>query len=100
MTFTVFMYAVGGYAVLVLAAVLVVEKVRDPGARRPRRSTRHSHAQLRAWPRASRRCPVANESLLPLRSARLARRPAGGARRPRPAGAEPRALAAHHDVRP
>jgi len=79
-TFTVFMYAVGGYAVLVLAGVLLVEKLRGPV---PQSRARHAHsrAQLRAWPRATRRCPVANESLLPLRSARLG----APARRRRPA---------------
>jgi hypothetical protein len=80
MTFTVFMYAMAGYAILVLAGVLLVEKLRGPVPQSPARHT-HSHAQLRAWPRATRRCPVANESLLPLRSARLA----APARRRRPA---------------
>jgi len=80
MTFTVFMYAVGGYAVLVLAGMLLVEKVRDPVPQAPAPHA-HTHAQLRAWPRTTRRCPTANESLLPLRSARLG----APARRRRPA---------------
>ena len=80
MTFTVFMYAVGGYAVLVLAGVLLIERLRGPVPQSPAQHA-HSHAQLREWPRATRRCPVAKESLLPLRSARLG----APARRRRPA---------------
>jgi hypothetical protein len=72
MTFAVFMYAIGGYAVVLLAAMLCLEQARDP----VRQSAPHPHdgvhAQLRAWPRTARRCPVAQENALPLRSARLA----------------------------
>lgn len=85
MTFAVLMYAVGGYAVVLLAGMLVVEKVREPV---PHAAPSHSraHARLRAWPRTARRCPVAHEDALPLRSARLAaparrRRPATSCRR-------------------
>ena len=80
MTFAVFMYAVGGYAVVLLSTMLVVEKVRRPVAQR---AAQHPapHAQLRAWPRTARRCPVSQENALPLRSARVH----APARRRRPA---------------
>jgi len=80
MAFTVLMYAMGGYAVLVLSGGLLLEKVREPVRQAPARHA-GAHAQLRAWPRATRRCPVANETVLPLRSARLG----APARRRRPA---------------
>ncbi len=80
MTFTVLMYAIGGYAILLLAAMLVLEKVHGPV---PQALAQHAgaHAQLHAWSRTARRCPVAHENALPLRTARLA----APARRRRPA---------------
>jgi hypothetical protein len=81
MTFSVFMYAVGGYAVVLLAAMLYVEKVREPVPQSAPHPHDGVHAQLRAWPRTARRCPVAHENALPLRSARHVAPP----RRQRPA---------------
>jgi hypothetical protein len=80
MTFSVLIYAMGGYAGVVLSGGLLLEKVREPVRQAP---VRHAgtHAQLRPWRRAARRCPVANETVLPLRSARLG----APARRRRPA---------------
>jgi hypothetical protein len=75
MTFSVLMYAVGAYAVVLLAVMLYVEKVREPvpqSAPQPHDGVR---AQLRAWRRTARRCPVAQENALPLRSARHAAPP-------------------------
>ncbi len=81
MTFSVLMYAVGGYAAVLLAATLVLEKVRGPVPQSPPLHT-GGHARLHAWPRdAARRRPVAHEDALPLRSAQLATPP----RRRRPA---------------
>jgi len=81
MTFTVFMYAMGGYAVVVLTAMLVVEKLHDPVAQSATPHG-HAHAELRPWPRATRRCPVAHEHALPLRSAQISAPPRR--RRPSP----------------
>ncbi len=82
MTFTVFMYAVGGYAVVLLATMLVLERRRGPVPQAP--ASRHSglRAQLRAWPRTARRCPVTHESALPLRAAQ--HRVPAPRRRPKP----------------
>jgi len=80
MAFTVLIYAIGGYAVVLLATMLVVERVREP-VHQSHAMHAGDHAQLRAWPRIARRCPVTNETALPMRSARLA----APARRRRPA---------------
>ena len=80
MTFTVLIYAIGGYAVVLLAAMLVVERTREP----VRQQRGHSHAAerppLRAWSRPARG-PVGHERTLPLRSAQIPAPP----RRRRPA---------------
>lgn len=81
MTFAMLMYAIGGYAVVLLAGMLLVERVREPVAQAAPQDGR-VHARLRPWRRTARRCPVAQQDALPLRSARLASSPA---RRRRPA---------------
>ncbi len=80
MTFTVFMYAVGGYAVVFLVSMLVLEQVRAPVRQAPALRA-GAHAPLQAWPRTARRRPVAHETALPLRTARRS----APARRRRPA---------------
>ncbi|MDP1848374.1 MAG: hypothetical protein Q8K79_11340 [Solirubrobacteraceae bacterium] len=69
MTFTVLMYAVGGYAVVFLAGMLVLEHTRGP----VRQTAGFSHAgdrpPLRPWPRVTRTCALGHERVLPLRSA-------------------------------
>ena len=81
MTFTVLIYAIGGYAVVFLACMLVLEHSRGP----VRREAAFSHAgdrrPLRPWPRVTRTCPVGHARVLPLRSAHGAT----PARRKRPA---------------
>ena len=75
MTFTVLIYAIGGYAVVLLAAMLVVERSREP-VRQSRFSSHSAERRpLQPWPRAARRRPVAHERRLPLRSAQLAAPP-------------------------
>ena len=81
MNFSIFMYLAGGYAVVLLAGFLYVERVREPVAQAAPHPHEGVHAQLRAWPRTARRCPVAHENALPLRSAQLSAPP----RRQRPA---------------
>ncbi|MEA2142062.1 MAG: hypothetical protein QOI64_492 [Solirubrobacteraceae bacterium] len=81
MTFAVVIDVTGGYAVVMLAAMLFLEKVREPVEQSEPHRDDGVHARLRAWPRTARRCPVAHEDVLPLRSARLAAPP----RRRRPA---------------
>jgi hypothetical protein len=79
--FTVFMYVVGGYATVLLAAMLYLEKVREPVPQSAAHPHAGAHGRLHAWPRTGRRCAVAHESALPLRCARLS----SPARRQRPA---------------
>lgn len=71
MTFTVLIYAIGGYAVVLLAAMLVVERTREPV--RQARFSSHSadRPPLRPWSRAARGCPAEHERTLPLRSAQV-----------------------------
>ena len=73
MAFSVLLYAILGYAIIVLASMLVVGNIRGPVSQaRPRHTG--ARPQLRPWPRAARRCSMRHESSLPLRSAQLARR--------------------------
>ena len=71
MTFTVLIYAIGGYAVVLLAAMLVLERTREP----VRQSRVSPHAAerppLRPWSRTTRGCPEGHERTLPLRTAQL-----------------------------
>lgn len=75
MTFTVLIYAIGGYAVVLLGAMLVLERTREPVAQARFSSHSAGRAPLRPWPRAARGCPVKHERTLPLRSAQLAAPP-------------------------
>jgi hypothetical protein len=85
MTFSVLTYVLGGYAVICLVVVLAVDWERTPVRVAPRHP--HDRPPLRPWPRTARRCPVARESALPLRSARVGavpprrRRPSATCRR-------------------
>lgn len=72
MTFTVLIYAIGGYAVVFLAAMLVLEHTRGPVRRQAGFSHAGERPPLRAWPRVTRTCPVGHERVLPLRSAQRA----------------------------
>lgn len=71
MTFTVLIYAIGGYAVVLLGAMLLLEHTREPV--RQRRPSPHGadRVPLRPWTRPARGCPVGHERTLPLRSAQL-----------------------------
>ena len=69
MTFTVLMYALGGYAVVLLATLLVLERTREPVAQARFSSHSTDRTPLRPWPRAARGCPVEHERTLPLRTA-------------------------------
>ena len=69
MTFSMLIYAIGGYAVVFLAATLALERARGPVPQPAPTGHPPTRPQLRAWPRATRRCPVAHERALPLRSA-------------------------------
>lgn len=69
MTFTVLIYAIGGYAVVLLGAVLVLERTREPVAQARFSSHAVDRAPLRPWTRPARGCPVKHERTLPLRSA-------------------------------
>ena len=75
MTFTVLIYALGGYAAVLLVALLVLEHTREP----VRQQTRFSHSAdrppLRPWSRTTRGCPEGRERTLPLRTAQLAAPP-------------------------
>ena len=72
MPFSVFMLALGGYAVVLLAAVLVLECTRAPVPQpRPLHRLGQS-ARLRGWPRSRRDCVAGHERGLPLRAARQA----------------------------
>jgi len=82
MTFTVLIYAIGGYAVLFLAGMLVLEHTRGPVRQQAAFSHAGDRPPLRPWPRVTRTCPVGHERGLPLR--RSAQR-AAPARRRRPA---------------
>jgi hypothetical protein len=73
MTFSVFIYAAGGYAVVLLAGMLVLETARGPVPQRPRM---RQPSRLQPWPRLRRDCPAGHERALPLRAARQAT-PAG-----------------------
>jgi hypothetical protein len=74
MTFTMLMYAIGGYAVILLAAMLVVERTREPVPQQRAHSHAADRPPLRAWSRPARG-PVGHERTLPLRSAQLAAPP-------------------------
>jgi hypothetical protein len=78
MTFTVLIYAIGGYAVVLLAAMLVLEHTREPVHQARLSSHAADRVSLRPWPRAARGCPMEHERALPLRSAQ---RPAPPRRR-------------------
>jgi len=69
MTFTVLIYAIGGYAVVFLAGMLVLEHTRGPVRRQTGLSHSGERPPLRAWPRVTRTCAVGHERVLPLRSA-------------------------------
>jgi hypothetical protein len=69
MTFTVLMYAIGGYAVVFLAGMLVLEHTRGPVPEQDGCSHAGDRPPLRPWPRVTRTCPVGHERVLPLRSA-------------------------------
>ena len=71
MTFTVLIYAIGGYAVVLLAAMLVLERTREPVRQQGCSAHSADRAPLRPWTRAARGCPVGHERTLPLRSAQL-----------------------------
>jgi len=81
MTLTVLMYAIGGYAVVVLAGMLVLEHTRGPVRQQAGFSHAGDRPPLRPWPRITRTCPVEHERVLPLRSAQRTT----PARRQRPA---------------
>ena len=67
------MFAIGGYAVVLLAAVLVLEAARDPVPQQPYIRHPGEDERLRAWPRMRRDCmPGSHERALPLRAAREA----------------------------
>jgi hypothetical protein len=82
MTFTVLMYAIGGYAVVFLAGMLVLERTRSPVRQSSGLSHHGDRPALRPWPRVTRSCPVGHERVLPLRSAQRRTTPP---RRQRPA---------------
>ena len=82
MTFMVFMYAAGGYAVVFLAGMLVVEHARGPVTQQAAFSHAANRPPLRPWSRPARSGPVGHERMLPLRSAQQRSTPA---RRKRPA---------------
>ena len=75
MTFTVFMYALGGYAAVLLAALLVLEHTRGPVRQQAGFSHSANRPPLRPWSRAARGCPVEHERTLPMRTAQLAAPP-------------------------
>jgi len=81
MTFMVFIYAVGGYAVVLLAGMLYLEHARGPVTQQRRYSHAGDRPPLRPWTRPARSCPVGHERTLPLRSAQRTT----PARRTRPA---------------
>lgn len=81
MTFTVLIYAIGGYAVVFLAGMLVLEHTRGPVRQQAGFSHAGERPPLRPWPRVTRTCPVAHERVLPLRAAQRA----APSRRQRPA---------------
>jgi len=70
MTFSVFMFVAGGYAIALLAAVLVLETTREPVPQQPRMRHAGEDGRLRAWTRTRRACPAGHERTLPLRAAR------------------------------
>lgn len=72
MTFSVFMFAVGGYAVVLLAAMLVLESTREPVPQQHRTRSLREGMRLQAWTRLRRDCPTGHERALPLRAAREA----------------------------
>ncbi len=71
MTFAVFMFAVGGYAVVLLAAMLVLETTHEPVSQQRRTHDLGSEMRLRAWTRVRRDCLAGHHGrALPLRTAR------------------------------
>ena len=68
MTFSVFIYAVGGYAIIVLAGMLWLETAREPIRQQSRAHI--PDRRLQVWPRVRRDCLGPHEPALPLRSAR------------------------------
>ncbi len=72
MTFSVFMFVAGGYAVALLATMLVLETTREPVPQQPRMRHAGEDGRLRAWARLRRDCPAGHEPTLPLRAARQA----------------------------
>lgn len=72
MTFSVFMFVAGGYAVVLLAAMLVLETTREPVPQQPRMRHIDEDGRMRAWSRLRRDCPAGHEHTLPLRAARQA----------------------------
>ena len=78
MAFSVFVFAGGGYAVVLLAAMLVLESRRGPVPQQGRLPLRGEDTRLQAWPRTRRDCAAGHERALPLR---LARQPVPARRR-------------------
>jgi len=64
------MFAIGGYAVVLLAAMLVLETTRGPVAQQPRMRHPGADGRLQAWQRMPRDCVAGHERALPLRAAR------------------------------
>ena len=70
MTFSVFMFVAGGYAVALLAAMIVLETTRAPVPQQARMRHPGEDGRLQAWPRMRRDCVAGHERALPLRAAR------------------------------